>query len=404
MFHVPGTGAGNTVAECNMADPNVEDLKQTPLHEVHVASGAKMVPFAGYQMPVQYADGVMKEHTWTRQSAGLFDVSHMGQAELVARDGRHETVARALETLVPADIVNLPAGRQRYTQLLNSAGGIIDDLMVARPHDDAKTGTLALVVNAARKDVDFAHLRTNLGRDVELRLPDPDRALIALQGPHAEAALLAADAHFDAPLEGFMQAATATLAGIPCHVTRSGYTGEDGFEIAIAAEDASRLWQALSNDDRVKPIGLGARDSLRLEAGLCLYGHDIDETTSPIEAGLAWSIQKRRRAEKGFPGADRIVEELAGSLSRRRVGLKPEGRAPAREGTEIRAADGTSIGTVTSGGYGPTVAGPVAMGYVASSHAATGTAVSLIVRGKALPATVVDLPFTPHRYKRAGKN
>ena len=372
-------------------------LKRTPLHDEHLRLGAKMVPFAGYEMPVQYPLGVLKEHLWTREKAGLFDVSHMGIAYLTAADGRHETAARALEALCPADFVNLARGQQRYSQLLARDGGILDDLMVSRPPDPAHEGTLCLVVNAACKDADYAHISRHLDKGVTLA-PSSDLALVALQGPAAVAVLAAHDPRVAAM--GFMSASSARIAGMEVGLTRSGYTGEDGFEIAIPLASAVDMWKALLADARVQPIGLGARDSLRLEAGLCLYGHDIDTTTSPIEAGLAWSIQKRRRVDGGFPGAARIQSELRDGPKRSRVGLRPDGRAPAREGTEIRSKDGQVLGTVTSGGFGPTVNGPIAMGYVARSHAAAGTAVDLVVRGKPMPAAVAPMPFVPNRYAR----
>jgi aminomethyltransferase len=369
-----------------------EPLKRTPLYDLHVALGAKMVPFAGYAMPVQYPPGILKEHLHTRASAGLFDVSHMGQAFLIGPD--HAATAAALEALIPADVAGLGPGQQRYSQLLTDDGGIIDDLMVTRTDQD---GRLYLVVNASRKEVDYAHISGRLPATVKL-VPAPERALVALQGPRAAAVM--AKLCEAAPRLGFMSAASARVGGFDCHVSRSGYTGEDGFEISVASDRATDLARLLLAQDGVQPIGLGARDSLRLEAGLCLYGHDIDETTSPVEAGLAWSIQKRRRSEGGFPGARRIQGELASGAGRYRVGIKPDGRAPAREGTEILAADGRRIGTVTSGGFGPSVNGPVAMGYVEAAYAKPGTAVGLTVRGKALAARVVALPFTPHRYAR----
>ena len=372
-------------------------LARTPFYACHTALGARMVPFAGYEMPVQYTDGVLKEHLWTRESAGLFDVAHMGIAHLRAADGRHQTVAEVLERLVPADILNLAPGRQRYTQFLNDIGGIIDDLMVARSADPAHEGWLYLVVNAARKTVDFAHMEANLPAGVDLLRSD-EFALAALQGPAAEDVL----ARFDPAVRdlSFMAAGRIAIDGVPVHLTRSGYTGEDGFELPIPVSEAQRLWNLLLEDERVRPVGLGARDSLRLEAGLCLYGHDIDETTSPIEAALAWSIQKRRRAEGGLPGAGRIQRELADGPVRRRVGIRPEGRAPAREGTAIHRPAGDPIGLVTSGGFGPSVGGPVAMGYVPAECAASGTRLDLIVRGKPLPAEVVSLPFIEPSYKR----
>jgi aminomethyltransferase len=377
------------------AQASAEPLKRTPLYDLHVSLGAKMVPFAGYAMPVQYPLGILKEHLHTRASAGLFDVSHMGQAFLIGPD--HATTAAALEALVPADILNLKPGQQRYSQLLTDGGGIIDDLMVTRPAAAADDGRLYLVVNAARKEVDYVHISSRLPADVKL-VPTPERALIALQGPSA-ASILARLCDV-APRLDFMSASSGRVGGFDCHVSRSGYTGEDGYEISVAADRAGDLARLLLAQEGVQPIGLGARDSLRLEAGLCLYGHDIDETTSPVEASLAWSIQRRRRIEGGFPAARRVQDELADGAKRYRVGIKPEGRAPAREGTAILAADGRRIGTVTSGGFGPSVNGPVAMGYVEAAHARAGTPVSLMVRGKALPAQVAALPFTPHRYAR----
>lgn len=374
---------------------STEPLLKTPLHARHVTLGARMVPFAGYDMPVQYPVGIMAEHNWTRESAGLFDVSHMGQAFLVGPD--HETTARALEALIPADIVNLPPGKQRYSQLLNEEGGILDDLMVTRSADPDEDGALLLVVNAACKTEDYAHIEARLPANVKL-VKAEHRGLIALQGPKAEEALAALNP--EAAEMGFMTLRTLKLGGVKANVSRSGYTGEDGYEISAAADRIGEIWDALLLDARVKPIGLGARDSLRLEAGLCLYGHDIDTTTSPVEAALTWSIQKRRREEGGFPGAARIQREFAEGVSRVRVGLLPEGRAPAREGAEIATADGTIVGKVTSGGFGPTLNGPCAMGYVAREHSAPGTKLDLIVRGKPLPATIAAMPFVPNRYKR----
>ena len=372
-------------------------LKRTPLFESHVALGAKMVPFSGYEMPVQYPLGVLKEHLWTREKCGLFDVSHMGQAALFADDRTHETVARALEHLVPADIKNLAPGQQRYTQFLDDNGGIIDDLMVARPLDPKEAGTLALVVNAGCKDSDYVHIGRHLPNGVHL-VPLEAWALLALQGP--DVARIMADIAPTAETLAFMQTRAMIVAEIDCRVTRSGYTGEDGYEISVHEERARELWDFLVAHPSVQPIGLGARDSLRLEAGLCLYGHDIDTTTSPIEAGLQWSIQKRRRQEGGFAGSSRILHELNDGPQRLRVGIKPEGRAPAREGTEIFSEGGEKLGAVTSGGFGPSVNGPIAMGYVTASAATVGTKLNLMVRGKPLPATVVALPFQPHRYVR----
>ena len=375
--------------------PQETPTLKTPLHARHVALGARMVPFAGYDMPVQYPTGILTEHSWTREKAGLFDVSHMGQAFLVGPD--HETTARALEALVPADIVNLAPGKQRYTQLLNEEGGILDDLMVTRSGDADEDGALYLVVNAACKNEDYPHIEARLPANVKLVRAE-HRGLLALQGPAAAEALAAlAPEVADMP---FMSSITVKIGGTKANVSRSGYTGEDGFEISASAAKIGEIWDALLLDARVKPIGLGARDSLRLEAGLCLYGHDIDTTTSPVEAGLNWSIQKRRREEGGFPGAARIQRELAEGTTRVRIGLLPEGRAPAREGAEIARTDGTVIGKVTSGGFGPTLNGPCAMGYVDKAHSAPGTRLDLLVRGKALPTIVAKMPFVPNGYKR----
>jgi len=330
-----------------------------------------------------------------RAEAGLFDVSHMGQAFLVGAD--HETVARALEALVPGDILNLAPGRQRYTQFTDASGGILDDLMVTRSAEPDEDGVLMLVVNAATKEADYAHLAAKLPAGVRLLRAD-HRALIAVQGP---AAVRAVGRHCpEAVALTFMSAITTRFDGIDCHISRSGYTGEDGYEISCKAKSVRAIAERLLSEPSVKLIGLGARDSLRLEAGLCLYGHDIDTSTSPIEAVLTWSISKRRREEGGFPGAERIQRELREGASRLRVGLRPDGRAPAREGSEIRSADGASIGKVTSGGFGPSVSGPISMGYVAREFAVPGTAVQLIVRDKPLPAQIVPLPFVPHRYVR----
>ncbi len=374
------------------------DLKQTPLHDLHVELGARMVPFAGYAMPVQYKAGIMAEHLHARSKAGLFDVSHMGQAFLLGPD--HETTARALEALTPSNFVELGLGRQRYTVLLNDDGGIIDDLMVTRSVSEDDDGKLMLVVNAARKDVDYAHFRARLPENVSLHVVE-DRALIAVQGPEAVAAV-AAHAPAAADL-AFMSASSMEFDGIDCHVARAGYTGEDGVEMSVPAGAAEAIARALLADDRVAPVGLGARDSLRLEAGLCLYGHDIDETTSPVEGAITFCMQKRRREEGGFPGADRIRQELSGGPGRVRVGLKLDGKAPAREGAEIALADGPVIGALTSGGFAPTVGAPIAMGYVPTEHAAVGTALELIVRGRRLAATVADMPFVPNRYYRKPK-
>jgi aminomethyltransferase len=363
-------------------------LKRTPLYDLHKSLGARMVPFAGYEMPVQYPAGILAEHLHTRAQAGLFDVSHMGQLCLTGADP-----AAALEVLVPGDIRGLVPMQMRYTLLLNDSGGIVDDLMATR-----LAGGLFVVVNAATKDSDIAHLRGRLGNAVTIDRLD-DRALLALQGP-AAALVLQRFASGVTNLR-FMSAAEMTLAGYPCLVTRSGYTGEDGFEISLPATDAPALAEKLLTEPEIEPVGLGARDSLRLEAGLCLYGHDIDERTTPVEADLAWTIGKRRREEAGFPGSTIILRELALGAARKRVGILPDGRAPAREGTAIIGRAGGEIGRVTSGGFGPSLGAPVAMGYVAGAHAAPGTPVDLNVRGTARPARIARLPFLPHRYHRA---
>jgi aminomethyltransferase len=362
-------------------------LHRTPLYELHRSLGARMVPFAGYEMPVQFSAGIMAEHLHARAGAALFDVSHMGQARIEG-----EAAAAALESLVPADITSLAPGRMRYTLLTNDAGGIRDDLMLTRAGDH-----FMLVVNASRKHDDFAHL----GRGLQGRArvtPLGDRALLALQGPAAAAVL----ARFVPEVQAmaFMTGAALRVDDIACFITRSGYTGEDGFEISVPAVSAERVARRLLAEPEVMPAGLGARDSLRLEAGLCLYGNDIDEGTTVIEADLAWSIQRRRRAEGGFPGAAIIQRQLREGVGRRRVGIKPDGRAPARAATEITAADRTVIGRITSGGFGPSVDGPIAMGYVDTAHAALGTPLTLIVRGTPRPARIVPLPFVPHRYHR----
>jgi aminomethyltransferase len=373
-------------------------LKRTPLHALHVARGGKMVPFAGYDMPVQYAAGVLREHLHTRNGAGLFDVSHMGQIALHPKSGKVEDAALALERLVPQDILGVAPGRQRYAQFTNDQGGILDDLMVANFGSH-----LFLVVNAACKAEDEAHLRTSL-QDTCVIEPLQIRALIALQGPKAESVL--ATLCPEAPAMRFMDAGPRRVDGIDCYVSRSGYTGEDGFEISVPAGQAAALATALLENSDVLPIGLGARDSLRLEAGLCLYGHDIDTTTTPVEGALEWSIQKSRRQggvrAGGFPGAEKILSELASGAPRRRVGLRPEGRAPVREGAPIfvDAASSEQIGAVTSGGFGPSVNAPVAMGYLPSSHAAPGGLVFAELRGQRLPLLVAPMPFVPNTYKR----
>jgi aminomethyltransferase len=377
-------------------------LQKTPLHSLHLARGGKMVAFAGYDMPVQYAAGVLKEHLHTRAGAGLFDVSHMGQIALRPRSGKIEDAALALERLVPQDIVSIAPGRQRYALFTNAAGGLLDDLMVANFGDH-----LFLVVNAACKDDDVAHLRKHLADTCSIDVL-ADRALVALQGPKA-ASVLATICH-EAPAMRFMEAGPRPirLAGgaIDCFISRSGYTGEDGFEISIPARHAEAVASALLTNPDVMPIGLGARDSLRLEAGLCLYGHDIDTTTTPVEAALEWSVQKSRRSggtrAGGFPGADVILSQFEQGASRRRVGLLPEGRAPVREGARLFADTNSTnpIGAVTSGGFGPSLNGPMAMGYLPRSHTTVGSTIFADVRGQRLPLRVAAMPFVPHNYKR----
>nr|WP_280987859.1 glycine cleavage system aminomethyltransferase GcvT [Georhizobium profundi] len=373
-------------------------LLKTPLHAMHVAAGARMVPFAGYDMPVQYATGVMREHLHTRQKAGLFDVSHMGQVELHPKDGTVETAMRALETLVPVSILALKSGRQRYALFTDENGGILDDLMVANRGDH-----LFLVVNAACKADDIAHLEKHLGESCEVRVRD-DRALLALQGPKAADVLTALDPAIADMV--FMDVRDANLAGISAIVSRSGYTGEDGFEISVAASDAPGLAQRLLENEDGAWIGLGARDSLRLEAGLCLYGNDITKATTPVEASLEWAIQKPRRTggerAGGFPGADIILKQLDDGAPRRRVGLKPEGRAPVRDGASLfaEAEGGEPIGRVTSGGFGPSVDGPIAMGLVPTETSDAGTKLYAEVRGKRLPVVISPLPFVTQTYKR----
>jgi aminomethyltransferase len=371
-----------------------EALKRTPLYELHKELGARLVPFAGYEMPVQYPTGILAEHAQTRSAAGLFDVSHMGQVRLTAKAGHN--AASALETLVPGDIAGLEAGQQRYTQFTNQSGGILDDLMVTSTGDH-----LLLVVNAACKDADLAHLKANLSATCEIE-PMFARGLLALQGPLASQALSRLAPSVAAMK--FMTGAFVMIDGAECYVTRSGYTGGDGFEISTPANAAEPVARKLLAQPEVKPIGLGARDSLRLEAGLCLYGHDIDTTTTPIEAGLLWSIGKQRRADGGFPGAAVVQKQIAEGALRKRVGLLPDGKAIAREGAEIIAA-GKVVGKVTSGGFAPTLGRAVAMGYVerepfGDKGPANGTKVELVVRGKPVPAEIVPMPFVKHAYWR----
>jgi aminomethyltransferase len=367
-----------------VADPGT--LKTTPLNALHRALGAKMVPFAGYDMPVQYPTGILAEHLHTRSQAGLFDVSHMGQVRLVGRDA-----ARQLETLVPGDYQGLALGRTRYSLLLNERAGILDDLMATNRGDH-----LFVVVNASNKEADVALMRDRLkGIGIEHL---EDRALMALQGPAAKAVMsrLAPGATDMV----FLSIRELKIGGIDALATRSGYTGEDGWEISVAARDAEALARALLAQPEVKPVGLGARDSLRLEAGLCLHGNDIGPDTTPIEADLAWTIGKRRREQGGFPGHAIVMRQLADGVARKRVGIRPEDKAPARGHTPIADMGGAVIGEITSGGFGPSVGGPVAMGYVATPHARPGTSVQTIVRGTPRPAKVVKLPFVQPNYHR----
>ncbi|ARQ58427.1 UNVERIFIED_ORG: aminomethyltransferase [Rhizobium etli] len=372
-------------------------LKKTPLHALHLQLGARMVPFAGYDMPVQYPAGVMKEHLHTRTEAGLFDVSHMGQVIVKAKSGSYEDAALALESLVPVDILGLAEGRQRYGFFTDDTGGILDDLMITHVDDH-----LFVVVNASCKETDLAHLQAHIGDQCDITLLN--RALIALQGPRAVEVL--AELWADVAAMKFMDVRHCRLHDVSCLVSRSGYSGEDGFEISIPTDKAVDVTMRLLEHPDVQAIGLGARDSLRLEAGLCLYGNDIDTTTSPVEAALEWAMQKARRGNGaragGFPGSGRILSELENGAARRRVGLKPEGKAPVRGHARLYAdAEGkVEIGEVTSGGFGPSVEGPVAMGYVPVSHAAAGTLIYAEVRGKYLPITVSALPFVTPTYKR----
>lgn len=360
--------------------------KRTPLYDLHVELGGKMVDFAGWEMPVQYPMGVMGEHKHCRAKAALFDVSHMGQVIL-----KGEGAATKLEALVPAALTALPEGKARYTFFTNEAGGIMDDLIVANAGDH-----LFLVVNASMRHQDIPHMKAHLDGIEVIEIFD--RALIAVQGPAAETVVAAlCPAVVDM---GFMETIVADIKGVSCRISRLGYTGEDGFEISIPEEEAQNIARAFLAHEDCEPAGLGARDSLRLEAGLCLYGSDIDNDTSPIEASLLWAIQKRRREEGGFPGAERIQKEIAQGAARKLVGIKPDGRAPARSGVEVQTLSGETIGAITSGGFGPTVGAPVAMGYVTKSHSAPGEKVNLIIRGKAQPAEIVSLPFVQQNYKR----
>ncbi|MBG8562259.1 glycine cleavage system aminomethyltransferase GcvT [Pseudomonas qingdaonensis] len=372
---------------------STDTLLQTPLHALHLELGARMVPFAGYDMPVQYPLGVLKEHLHTREQAGLFDVSHMGQIRLVGADA-----AKALETLVPVDIIDLPVGMQRYAMFTNEQGGILDDLMVA----NLGNGELFLVVNAACKDQDLAHLRQHIGTLCQVQPLFEERALLALQGPAAVKVLqrLAPEV---ADMT-FMQFKPVVLLGVDCYVSRSGYTGEDGFEISVPSASAEALARHLLAEPEVAAIGLGARDSLRLEAGLCLYGHDMNADTTPIEASLLWAISKVRRADGsragGFPGAAAIFAQQHSGVARKRVGLLPQERTPVREGAEIVDEAGTVVGSICSGGFGPTLGAPVAMGYVDQAHAALDTPLWAIVRGKRVAMKVSKMPFVAQRYYR----
>ncbi|EWS58785.1 MAG: glycine cleavage system aminomethyltransferase GcvT [Methylibium sp.] len=370
-------------------------LLTTPLHALHRELGAKMVPFAGYDMPVNYPSGILAEHRQCRDAAALFDVSHMGQIRLVGDD--LQQAALALETLVPMDVLGLGVGKQRYAFFTNAGGGLLDDLMVTRREND-----LLLIVNAACKDADLHHLQAHIGHRCTVQ-PLPERALLALQGPKAVTALARLNPGVSALT--FMTGGAFTLVGSDCYLTRSGYTGEDGFEISVPATHAEALARELLAQPEVAPAGLGARDTLRLEAGLCLYGHDIHTATTPIEAGLSWAIQKVRRAggarAGGYPGATVIDAQYAGGVSERRVGLIGLERVPVREGTELVDSHGHRIGRVTSGTLGPTVNQPIAMACIASNHASVSDEVFAMVRGKRLPMRVVALPFTPHRYVRA---
>ncbi len=365
-------------------------LKTTPLTAAHRALGARMAAFAGYDMPIQY-EGVLAEHRWTREHAGLFDVSHMGQCKITGADATAQ-----FERFVPGDYAALKAGTQKYSVLLNDQGGIIDDLMAGRPDHHG----LFVVVNAGNKDEDFALWQAQLAGDAQLTVLE-DRALLAIQGPEA-AAVMAAHEPVLADM-GFMECARLMLFGVDCYISRSGYTGEDGYEISVPADEAERIWNTLLQDARVKPVGLGARDSLRLEAGLPLHGHDIDATTSPVEGALTFALSKSRKARADFAGADRVLRELVGGPSRVRVGLVVKEGAPAREGAEIADADGTVIGRVTSGGPSPTLGKNIAMGYVPPAFAGLGTALKVVVRGKAAAAEVVAMPFVAQRYYRKPK-
>ncbi|MGI9379075.1 MAG: glycine cleavage system aminomethyltransferase GcvT [Methyloligellaceae bacterium] len=381
------------------SDETSGPLSQTPLNTLHHELSARMVPFAGYEMPVHYEEGILFEHNFTRTASGLFDVSHMGQYYLSGPD--HETVAAAIERIVPGEVKALGRGRMRYTVLLNESGGIIDDLMITRPKDESEAGKLEIVVNAARKDVDIAYLRDRLPKSIDV-VSSSRTGLLALQGPKAASVLQEWCPGVE--IQNFMSMTTATFEGRACQISRAGYTGEDGFEISAEADAAEAIARVLIDHEDVMPVGLGARDSLRLEAGLCLYGHDIDEDTSPVEADLAWIIGKRRRQEKDFLGADRILEEFENGPRRKRVGIVLEGRSIAREGAEILASGGErEIGKVTSGGFSPSTEQSIAMGYVESAHANVGDKLQVKVRNRTIDASIIELPFFPHRFYRAPK-
>lgn len=372
--------------EKSVSDTATSALKRTPLHALHQKLGARMVPFAGYEMPLQYK-GIVAEHEHCRSQAAFFDISHMGLAML-----RGDSPAAALETLVVSDLQGLPAGKLRYTLLTNDDGGIIDDLMVVNGGF-----YIVIIVNASRKEVDFAHIQERIGDRITMEIWE-DRALLALQGPASEAVLARlapASRHML-----FMSMETLKIGEIRCGVTRSGYTGEDGFELAVDCADARVIAELLLEEPEVTPAGLGARDTLRLEAGLCLYGQDIDETTTPVEAGLGWTVNRRRREEGGFPGDEVILRQMAEGPKRKRVGIMLDGKVPVRAGAQITDQRGTPLGTITSGSYGPTVSGPVAMGYVSTPSAVPNTPINVVVRGKPLPGRIVKLPFVPHRYAK----
>jgi len=374
-----------------MTEPASVPLAQTPLHDLHLELGARMVPFAGYSMPLQYRDGILKEHLHTRARAGLFDVSHMGQIRLSGPQA-----AAALETLVPVDIVDLPVGQQRYAMFTNERGGVMDDLMVANVG-----GSLFVVVNAACKEQDIEHLRRGIGKRCNIEVLS-DRALLAIQGPAAAQVMSRLAPELASLL--FMSVATVKLLGVECLVSRSGYTGEDGYEISVPSGSAELLARELLRHEEVRPVGLGARDSLRLEAGLCLYGHDLDAATTPVESSLLWALSKVRRTAGaragGYPGAETILAQIEKGVDRKRVGLLPRERTPVREGAELVDEHGEKVGSVTSGGFGPTLNAPCAMGYVKTSLAQPGTVLQAMVRGKAVPVEVVRTPFVPQRYYR----